>query len=281
VTRPGSRVLEKVTAFVTRGGLSGEELLLLEHPFAGVQIPAGTVEEGEAPEDAACREAAEETGLSRIALLAGLGSEDWHLPEPLRMITTRTPVYARPDPISFDWATLPRGAMVHVERAAAGFTQVTFQEWDRWPDRSYLSMRITGWVPDEALAAIRRRHFFHLRHRGDTPPRWQVQIDNHRFTLFWAPLTRLPRPVSPQDGWLRFLRPCGQRFEKLVLTIGREPEALACPECNSEDVRRLISRVAVSVGQSEATSDSAEAPAARPPVFGRKELNEALKDRGY
>jgi 8-oxo-dGTP pyrophosphatase MutT (NUDIX family) len=201
-----TRVLEKVTAFVTRGSAQGKELLLLEHPFAGIQIPAGTVEEGETPEDAARREAAEETGLSGIELRAHLGSDDWRLPEPLRMIATGTTVYSRPDPISFDWVTLPRGAMVHIERAVAGFTQVTFQEWDRWPDRSYLSMRITGWVPEEALATIRRRHFFHLVHPGDTPSRWQVHVDNHLFTLFWAPLARLPRPVSPQDRWLSFLR---------------------------------------------------------------------------
>ncbi len=201
-----TRVLEKVTAFVTRGGAQREELLLLEHPFAGIQIPAGTVEAGEGPEDAVRREAAEETGLSSLELHTYLGSDDWRLPEPLRMIAASTTVYARPDPISFDWATLPRGAMVHVERAAPEFTQVTFQEWDRWPDRSYLSMRITGWVPTEVLAAVRRRHFFHLVRRADTPPRWQVQIDNHLFTLFWAPLARLPRLASPQDTWLEFLQ---------------------------------------------------------------------------
>lgn len=216
-----TRVLEKVTAFVTRLSVQGEELLLLEHPFAGIQIPAGTVEEDEAPEDAVCREAAEETGLSGLALRASLGIDEWTLPEPLRMVATRTTVYSRPDPISFDWATLPRGAMVHVERAAAGFTQVTFQEWDRWPDRSYLSMRITGWVPGEMLTRVRRRHFFHLVHRGDTPPRWPVQIDNHRFTLFWAPLTQLPRPVSPQDTWLSFLQ---QVYPALAVAPGREVE---------------------------------------------------------
>jgi 8-oxo-dGTP pyrophosphatase MutT (NUDIX family) len=201
-----TRVLEKVTAFVTRRGAMGEELLLLEHPFGGIQIPAGTVEEGEAPEDAVRREAAEETGLSGIELRAGLGTDDWQLPDALRYIAARTTVYGRPDVSSFDWAYLPRGTMVYVDRAAAGFTQVTYQEWDRWPDRSYLSMRITGWVPNEELATVRRRHFFHLVHPGDTPPRWQVAIDYHLYTLFWALLTCLPRPVSPQDRWLGFLR---------------------------------------------------------------------------
>jgi putative FmdB family regulatory protein len=74
---------------------------------------------------------------------------------------------------------------------------------------------------------------------------------------------------------------CGQRFEKLVLTIDRQPETLACPQCESKDVRRLISRVAVSADDGEAAGESAEAPATKPPVFGRKELNQALKDRGY
>lgn len=77
---------------------------------------------------------------------------------------------------------------------------------------------------------------------------------------------------------------CGQRFEKLVLTIDREPEALACPQCESPDVQRLISRVAVSSGQGgtpgESPGEGADVPA-KPSVFGRKELNQALKDRGY
>jgi len=99
-----------------------------------------------------------------------------------------------------------------------GFSQVTFQEWDRWPDRSYLSMRITGWVPDEALATVRRRHFFHLVHPGDTPARWSVPIDNHIFTLFWAPLDRVPRLTSTQDTWLAFLR-------QVYPGLSRAPEA--------------------------------------------------------
>lgn len=74
---------------------------------------------------------------------------------------------------------------------------------------------------------------------------------------------------------------CEQCFEKLVLTIDREPEELSCPGCGSADVQRLISRVSVSSGEGQAAADAAEAPAAKPPVFGRKELNQTLKDRGY
>ena len=36
-------MLEKVTAFVIRRLTGGEEILILEHPTAGYQLPAGTV----------------------------------------------------------------------------------------------------------------------------------------------------------------------------------------------------------------------------------------------
>ncbi|MBU1880260.1 MAG: NUDIX domain-containing protein, partial [Chloroflexi bacterium] len=65
------------------------ELLLFQHPYAGVQVPAGTVEDGETPAQAALREAAEETGLALSDLSTGryLGSEDEHLPADQRVTT--------------------------------------------------------------------------------------------------------------------------------------------------------------------------------------------------
>jgi len=43
--------LHKVTAFILRPALGGPELLLIQHPYAGIQIPAGTVEPGEDPKE--------------------------------------------------------------------------------------------------------------------------------------------------------------------------------------------------------------------------------------
>lgn len=65
-------VRSKVLAYVTRG----QELLVFRHrdfPEAGLQVPAGTIEEGEEPQDAALREVREESGLTDVRVVSFLG----------------------------------------------------------------------------------------------------------------------------------------------------------------------------------------------------------------
>jgi len=77
--------ITKVVAYITRESSAGERVLLVfdhrDYPEAGVQVPAGTVDEGEQPEDAVMREVAEETGLEGCVLLAKLAVYDWPNPE--------------------------------------------------------------------------------------------------------------------------------------------------------------------------------------------------------
>ncbi|MEO8288460.1 MAG: NUDIX domain-containing protein [Chloroflexota bacterium] len=72
---------KKVIAYITRvGPLGWSELLVFEHrdyPGAGLQVPAGTVKDGEAVETAVLREATEETGLEKCRLMRKLAVYDW------------------------------------------------------------------------------------------------------------------------------------------------------------------------------------------------------------
>lgn len=60
------RVIPKVLAYITRQGGTCREVLVFrhdEHPEAGIQVPAGTVADGESLQEALQREVLEETGL--------------------------------------------------------------------------------------------------------------------------------------------------------------------------------------------------------------------------
>ncbi len=62
----------KVIAYVTRG----QELLVFRHrdfPEAGLQVPGGSIEDGEDPDEAVLRELQEESGLTDVRLVGLLG----------------------------------------------------------------------------------------------------------------------------------------------------------------------------------------------------------------
>lgn len=64
----------KVFAYITHG----DRLLIFRHPYvpeAGLQVPAGTVRDGERLDEAVMREVAEETGLDDIVLIRYLGEQ--------------------------------------------------------------------------------------------------------------------------------------------------------------------------------------------------------------
>jgi 8-oxo-dGTP pyrophosphatase MutT (NUDIX family) len=75
---PGGEKLmrkEKVVAYITRG----DQLLVFSQPNgfeAGIQVPAGTMEPGEKPEEAVLREAFEETGLAGLEIVSFLGDRE-------------------------------------------------------------------------------------------------------------------------------------------------------------------------------------------------------------
>jgi 8-oxo-dGTP pyrophosphatase MutT (NUDIX family) len=196
---------EKVTAFVTQQTDAGYNLLLIEHPYAGIQIPAGTVEPTESPDQAVLREVLEETGLMVSSSPLFLGYRETQLTADEGVILPPCPVYARPDTSSFDWICIRSSVQVKVLHKLEGFKQINYIEHDQIPDPNYVSMEITGWVPDERVANTLKRHFYCLKFEGTTEPSWKVFSDHHTFTVFWAALHDLPTIIPPQNTWLEFL----------------------------------------------------------------------------
>ena len=201
-----SDALQKVTSFIVRAGAGGRvEVLLIEHPNAGIQAPAGTVEDGEPPEAAAVREAEEETGLSGFGPSRAAGVMAETLDEPDSLMLRPAPVIVRPDARSASWAHLRRGIGVRIERREGAFVQVTWAEFDRHPDPQYLTAQVTGWIDRVALTQVRRRFFYILPFAGETASTWTHRADHQDFRPFWAPVDAMPALISPQDQWVPYL----------------------------------------------------------------------------
>ena len=72
--------VKKVVAYITRKRNGKMQLLVFTHPNspeAGLQVPAGTIKQGEEPEVAVLREAIEETGLENLQVVRALGVFDY------------------------------------------------------------------------------------------------------------------------------------------------------------------------------------------------------------
>jgi ADP-ribose pyrophosphatase YjhB (NUDIX family) len=201
-----SKTIQKVTGFVIREVQGEQQLLFYRHPFAGIQIPAGTVEIGEAPEAAVLREVAEEGGLIDVTIKEYLGVERQQLLEGQCVVLDYTHVHARPDDTSFDWGYLRRGVTVEIFRQSGAFSQIKYEELDRVPDPQYVSMSLIGWVPTNLLATVRVRHFYLIEFSGKSADSWTTFTDHHTFTPFWAPVVDLPPIIPAQDRWLAYLR---------------------------------------------------------------------------
>jgi len=178
--------IAKVTALITRLGAAGPEVCVFDHPSAGVQLPAGTVEPGEDIRAGVLREAFEETGLavrlqSEVAVLpaapAGAG------------------VLCRP--IALSGRTISAGQLARVLERTADTLRIEVDGAE-------------GVVPREALAFDAQRHLIHLICDAATPDEWFVVTPDgggHCWRCRWLPLDAAPRLTSNQQPWLDVARP--------------------------------------------------------------------------
>jgi 8-oxo-dGTP pyrophosphatase MutT (NUDIX family) len=195
---------EKCTTKVACIITNSNNLLLIKHPFAGFQLPAGTVEPGEEPLNAAFREVKEETELKDIIYKETIGFLDVVLPEGMMCLLETSTLYSRPDNRSFDWARIPRSSWVKALRQFGDWTQIRYDEPDCLPNPNFETYSLTGWVESEKLAKKQRRHFFHFVSNVVEQKKWHVFSDCHTFEVGWYALDKLPKLTPPQDEWLAF-----------------------------------------------------------------------------
>jgi 8-oxo-dGTP pyrophosphatase MutT (NUDIX family) len=105
--------VRKVIIYVTRASGGGTELLVFDHrdhPEAGVQVPAGTVEAGETFAAAAARELCEESGLCGLTPSGPIDQYDWPNPATGKLHTRQVfHVEARGLPDRWEHAVHGRG----------------------------------------------------------------------------------------------------------------------------------------------------------------------------
>lgn len=201
-----NEVIEKVTAFITREREGVTELLVFQHPTAGIQIPAGTVEEGEDLARAVKREVYEETGLQTVEIEGYLGCIQNELRAEERIVTRTTQVYIEPNLNAVPYKQkLTRGLTVDYNATHKGFTNISDieYEYDRFLNPACIVYNITGWVPSQNLSTQKRRHFFQLTTQEETADAWELKSDrDHIFRPYWTPLSPKPPIVAPQLEWL-------------------------------------------------------------------------------
>jgi 8-oxo-dGTP pyrophosphatase MutT (NUDIX family) len=191
--------LKKVTAFITRGSAEATEFVVFDHGTAGTQVPAGTVEEGEDFEEAALREAREESGLDRLRLVGLLGEEEEDLGED-RPVALET-VHVRARPVVDEWPTVwsvRRGFRVRIVDREGAFVRIVYE--DAGP--GFVLGRVEGWVPASAFTSRELRRFYHFVPETETADRWHIVDEGHHLDVRWLSLAEGGQLVERQRRWL-------------------------------------------------------------------------------
>jgi len=203
---------------VTRRREDIAELLVFQHPTAGIQLPAGTIDDGETPLQAVVREVFEETGLTSLGSVTSIGLMSAMGARTDRMVVASTPLYAEPS-VDSDTIPITIGMGVEVPTLRRGYWCEWVSDDGDWRRVAYhygavvdgvetLSRKL-GWVPAEFLAADVTREMFHVPVISTTPDRWMHSCEGdglQGYEVFWTPLESPAALVESNRRWLEFVR---------------------------------------------------------------------------
>lgn len=200
-------MIEKVSALIIRPAERGPEILVFDHSRAGLQLPAGTVELGEEPDEAVIREAREETGLKNISIVEKLGVDQQFCPADQAILTQTMRCLAWPAATAQRVGPLfTRGFHVSTFERKVAFTHIHYAEADLNQTPPVKLWEVDGWLPSEFLTREVVRHFYLMTCEQETQRTWAITADGGlTYRLRWVPLTPPPQLITPQDQWLAYL----------------------------------------------------------------------------
>jgi 8-oxo-dGTP pyrophosphatase MutT (NUDIX family) len=192
-------IVRKAIVFITRDTLDGREVLVFQHPHAGIQLPAGTVEDGETYEEGALREAYEETGVKNLSIVQHLGVIELSFADEVRRVLEDVTLLQTPNGTPTEYL-LDRGLYVSAGETRDGYTFVAhhadLDPYFPFPGAS-------GWVNSEAVQPHHSvRHLFHLQTSDDLPDEWEHLAEGkYNFRFFWVNVNDNPNLVEDQQSW--------------------------------------------------------------------------------
>jgi len=193
---------KKVTAFVIRWHDDRLQMLTFLHPEAGRQLPAGSVENGEPPIDAALREVKEETGLVNIESIHLLDREEHFFSDQFGVLSKTCYLSTSPDGAAGE-LRLKRGYKIVVEERQERWIKIRHDIYGTNVEGSIAVVDVKkGWVPKNYIADKLLRYFYILKVSEDGRHRWLHEADGHTFTLEWLDLEPRPVLVDVQQEWL-------------------------------------------------------------------------------
>ncbi len=177
----------KVTIFAINQG----RVLVFDHPLAGTQFPAGTVDLGESPESAAVRELAEETGID-VELVEYLGTTFTRREDDL--------AYTLEAVVADNGLHIPPGYRVHVLGEDGDEIRFTRRESDHSTEPPQILSESAGLTARQTLTRSIERHFFKAEVEDAAPWSWEGD-DGHVWRCHFVDINAV-QAFGEQQEWL-------------------------------------------------------------------------------